>query len=42
MKLYWVESERTVTKFRKKRENFCVVLTYSIDRARENGRFKSK
>ena len=30
-----VESERTVSKFRKRKRNFCVVLTYSIKQARE-------
>ena len=30
-----VESEKTVSKFRKKNENFCVVFTFSLKRARE-------
>ena len=31
-----IEYERTVSKFRKKEENFRVVFTYSIPRARKN------
>ena len=30
--IFWVKSERTVSKFRNRKENFRVVLTYSIKR----------
>ena len=33
--IFWVESQRTVSKFRKRKKFFCVVLTYFIKRARE-------
>ena len=37
--IFWVESERTVSKFRRKKkqtnENFCVVFTYSMKGARK-------
>ena len=33
--IFWVKSDRTVCKFRKSKTNFCVVLTYSMKRARE-------
>ena len=36
-KIFWVESERTISKFQKK--NFSVVLTYSIKRASETRKF---
>ena len=36
-KIFWVESERTVSKFQKK--NFSVVLTYSIKQASETRKF---
>ena len=35
-KFMWDKLERTiVSKFKKKKENFCVVLTYPIKRARQ-------
>ena len=37
--IFWVKSDRTVCKFRKSKTNFCVVLTYSIKRAREIRKF---
>ena len=33
--MFWVESGRTVSWFRKRKKIFCVVLTYSIKRASE-------
>ena len=32
---FGVESETTVSKFRKRKRTFCVVFTYSMKRARE-------
>ena len=32
---FWVKSERSVYKFRKRKTKFCVELAYSIKRARE-------
>ena len=37
-----VESERIVSKFRKRRRKFCVVFIYSIRRAREIRSFMSQ
>ena len=37
--MFWVESGRTVSWFRKRKKIFCVVLTYSIKRASEIRKF---
>ena len=37
--IFWVESDRTVSKFRKKNENLCVVFTVSMKRVRESRTF---
>ena len=37
--IFWVKSERTISKFREKKQNFFVLLTYSIKRAREIRKF---
>ena len=41
--IFWVESERTVSKSRQKEnENFCVVFTNSVKWARETRKFQKK
>ena len=37
--IFWIESERTVSEFRKDKETFCVVFTYSVKRAHEISKF---
>ena len=37
--IFWVEYKRTVSKFRKKKQNVCVVFTYSMKGAREIWKF---
>ena len=37
--IFWVKSKGTVSKLRKRKENFCVLLTYSIKQAREIRKF---
>ena len=39
-KIFWTESERTVSEFRKRKKKlFCVAFTYSVKRAREIRKF---
>ena len=38
-KISGVETERTASKFRKKKQNFCVVFTHSMKQAREVRKF---
>ena len=37
--IFCIESERTVSEFRKDKETFCVVFTYSVKRAHEISKF---
>ena len=37
--IFCIESERTVSEFRKDKETFCVVFTYSVKRANEISKF---
>ena len=38
-KFPWVESERTLSKLKEEKDNFCVVFTYSIKQACEIRKF---
>ena len=37
--IFCIESEKTVSEFRKDKETFCVVFTYSVKRAHEISKF---
>ena len=37
--IFWIESERTVPRFRKEKKKICVMLTYTITRTSEIKKF---
>ena len=37
--IFWIESKRTISEFRKDRETFCVVFTYSVKQVHEIRKF---